>query len=96
MRLTCSARNDQARDAEVRATTHLQLACQSTALRQVRKLLRQKRFASSMWGTDKLRSFGAAGRVPGLSCWPGQGLRQNHRAENSYQPIRRRGRKMQG
>src|SRR6266542_6179366 len=45
--------------------------------------------------TDKLRSYGAAFRHLGLSCHHEQGLRQNNRAENSHQVVRRRERKMQ-
>jgi transposase-like protein len=43
--------------------------------------------------TDKLRSYASAFRRLGLSC--PQGLRQNNRAENSHQAVRRRERKMQ-
>jgi transposase-like protein len=46
--------------------------------------------------TDKLRSYGAARRDLGLSARHEQCLRQNNRAENSHQPVRRRERKMQG
>ncbi|MCZ8108316.1 MAG: DDE-type integrase/transposase/recombinase, partial [Burkholderiales bacterium] len=46
--------------------------------------------------SDKLRSYGAARRDLGLSAGHEQGLRQNNRAENSHQPVRRRERKMQG
>src|SRR3984893_4317076 len=45
--------------------------------------------------TDKLRSYGAAFRHLGLSCHHEQGLRENNRAENSHQVVRRRERKMQ-
>jgi len=45
--------------------------------------------------TDQLRSYGAALRHLGLSCHHEQGLRQNNRAENSHQVVRRRERKMQ-
>jgi putative transposase len=45
--------------------------------------------------TDKLRSYSAAGRVLHLSALHEQGLRQNNRAENSHQVVRRRERKMQ-
>ncbi len=44
--------------------------------------------------TDKLRSYGAAFRHLGLSCHHEQGLRENNRAENSHQVVRRRERKM--
>jgi transposase-like protein len=66
------------------------------ALRLMRKLLRKQGFAPSVLVTDKLRSYGAARRDLGLSARHEQGLRQNNRAENSLQPIRRRERKMQG
>ena len=66
------------------------------AVRLMRKLLRKQGFAPSGWVTDKLRSYGAARRHLGLSARHEQGLRQNNRAENSHQPVRRRERKMQG
>jgi putative transposase len=43
----------------------------------------------------ELRSYGAALRHLGLNCRHEQGLRQNNRAENSHQVVRRRERKMQ-
>jgi hypothetical protein len=46
--------------------------------------------------TDKLPSYGAARRELGASAGHEQGLRQNDRAENSHQVVRRRERKMQG
>src|SRR5437763_13506476 len=52
-------------------------------------------FAPKQVTTDKLRSYGAAFRHLGLSCHHEQGLRQNNRAENSHQVVRRRERKMQ-
>ena len=45
--------------------------------------------------TDKLRSYGAARSELGLAARHEQGLRQNNRAENSHQPVRRRERKLQ-
>jgi putative transposase len=66
------------------------------AVRLMRKLLRKQGFAPSVWVTDKLRSYRAARRGLGLSARHEQGLRQNNRAENSHQPVRRRKRKMQG
>ena len=45
--------------------------------------------------TDKLRSYSAAFQHLGLSCHHEQGLRQNNRAENSHQVVRRRERKLQ-
>jgi len=66
------------------------------ALRLMRKLLRKQAFAPTSLVTDKLRSYGAARRALGLSARHEQGLRQNNRAENSHQPVRRRERTMQG
>ena len=65
------------------------------AVRLLRKLLRKQGFAPKKVTTDKLRSYGAAVRHLGLSCHHEQGLRQNNRAENSHQVVRRRERKMQ-
>jgi transposase-like protein len=66
------------------------------ALRLMRKLLRKQGFMPTVLVTDKLRSYGAARRDLGLSARHEQGLRQNNRAENSHQPVRRREWKMQG
>src|ERR1700693_4119580 len=63
--------------------------------RVMRKLLRKQGFAPKKLTTDKLGSYGAAFRHLGLSCHHEQGLRQNNRAENSHQVVRRRERKMQ-
>jgi putative transposase len=65
------------------------------AVRLMRKLLRKQGFAPKRMTTDQLRSYGAALRHLGLSCRHEQGLRQNNRAENSHQVVRRRERKMQ-
>jgi len=65
------------------------------AVRLMRKLLRKQGFALKRVTTDPLRSYGAALRHLGLSCHHEQGLRQNNRAENSHQVVRRRERKMQ-
>src|SRR3954464_6153796 len=65
------------------------------AVRLIRKLLRKQGFAPKQVTTDKLGSYGAALRQLGLSCHHEQGLRQNNRAENSHQVVRRRERKMQ-
>src|ERR1700688_581335 len=65
------------------------------AVKLMRKLLRKQGFAPQKVTTDKLRSYGAAFRLLGLSCHHEQGLRQNNRAENSHQVVRRRERKMQ-
>jgi putative transposase len=64
------------------------------ALRLTRKLLKRQGFAPKLLVTDKLRSYASAFRL-GLTCPDEQGLRQNNRAENSHQPVRRRERKMQ-
>ena len=61
----------------------------------MRKLLRKQGFVPTRVTTDKLRSYGAAFRQLGLSCHHEQGLRENNRAENSHQVVRRRERKMQ-
>jgi putative transposase len=63
------------------------------ALRLMRKLLKKQAFAPKLLVTDKLRSY--AFRRLGLSCLHQLGLRQNNRAENSHQAVRRRERKMQ-
>src|SRR5213082_3545368 len=65
------------------------------AVKLMRKLLRKQGFAPKQVTTDKLGSYGAAFRHLGLSCRHEQGLRQNNRAENSHQVVRRRERKMQ-
>jgi transposase-like protein len=67
----------------------------AAALRLMRKLLKRQGFAHKVLVTDKLRSYGAAGRELGLSARHEQGLRENNRAENSHQAVRRRERKMQ-
>ena len=67
----------------------------AAALRLLRKLLKKQGFAPAMLVTDKLRSYAAAGRELRLSAHHEQGLRQNNRAENSHQVVRRRERKMQ-
>jgi len=67
----------------------------AAALRLMRKLLKKQGFAPKVLVTDKLRSCGAAGRELRLSALHEQGLRQNNRAENSHQAVRRRERKMQ-
>jgi transposase-like protein len=65
------------------------------ALRLMRKLLKKLGFAPRLLVTDKLRSYASAFRRLGLSRPHQQGLRQNNRAENSHQAVRRRERKMQ-
>ena len=66
-----------------------------SALRLMRKLLRKQGFVPKLLVTNKLRSYGSAFRQLQLTCPHEQGLRQNNRAENSHQPVRRRERKMQ-
>ena len=61
----------------------------------MRKLLKRQGFAPKLLVTDKLRSYASAFRRLRLSCPHQQGLRQNNRAENSHQAVRRRERKMQ-
>ena len=65
------------------------------ALRLMRKLLKKLGFAPRLLVTDKLRSYASAFRRLRLTCPHEQGLRQNNRAENSHQPVRRRAHKMQ-
>jgi hypothetical protein len=59
-------------------------------LRLMRKLLKKQGFAPKLLVTDKLRSYACAYRRLRLTCPHEQGLRQNNRAENSHQPVRRR------
>src|SRR5918911_1276522 len=66
------------------------------ALRLMRKLLKKQGYAPDELVTDKLGSYGAARRKLRLSARHETGLRQNNRAENSHQPVRRRERKLQG
>src|SRR5258708_3659500 len=68
----------------------------AAALKLLRKLLKRQGFAPTVIVTDKLRSYGAALMLIGLSGRHEQGLRANNRAENSHLPVRRRERKMQG
>src|SRR4030088_3140948 len=65
------------------------------ALRLMRKLLKKQGFVPKLLTTDKLGSYGAAFRHLRLICPHEQGLRQNNRAENPNQAVRRRERKMQ-
>jgi transposase-like protein len=67
----------------------------AAAVKLMRKLLKKQGCAPDMLVTDKLRCYGAAKAELGLSARHEQGLRNNNRAENSHQPIRRRERKMQ-
>ena len=65
------------------------------ALRLMRKLLKKQGFAPKLLVTDKLRSYASAFRRLRLNCPHEQGLRENNRAENSHQAVRRRECKMQ-
>src|SRR5829696_5475673 len=65
------------------------------ALRLMRKLLKKQGYAPEVLVTDKLGSYGAARRELRLSGRHEQGVRQNNRAENSHQSVRRRERKQQ-
>ena len=66
-----------------------------SALRLMRKLLKKQGFAPKLLVTVKLRSYSSAFRCLRLTCRHEQGLRQNNRAENSHQAVRRRERKIQ-
>ena len=67
----------------------------AAAVKLMRKLVKKQGFAPEVMVTDKLRSYGAARMALRLSIRHEQGQRQNNRAENSHQPVRRRERKMQ-
>jgi putative transposase len=56
----------------------------------MRKLLKKQGFVPKLLVTDKLRSYAAAFRRLRLTCPHQQGLRNNNRAENSHQAVRRR------
>ena len=59
------------------------------------KLLRRYGIAPTRIVTDRLRSYPTAFRAMGLTANHDRGLWTNNRAENSHQPVRRRGRKQQ-
>ena len=67
------------------------------ALKLITRLIWRQRMVPQTATTDGLPSYAAA--LADLGLWdshrPGR-LRENNRAENSYLPIRRRERKMQG
>src|SRR6202049_2178050 len=65
------------------------------ALKLMRKLLKKYAFAPERLVTDDLRSYRAAARELGIERRHERGQWNNNRAENSYQPTRRRERKMQ-
>jgi transposase-like protein len=60
------------------------------ALKLMRKLLKKQGFVPEEIVSDKLRSYGSALRVLGLSGRHVTSGRANNRAENSHQPVRRR------
>ena len=59
------------------------------------KLMRKYALVPERLVTDDLRSYGAAVRDLGIERRHQRGRWKNNRAENSHQPTRRRGRKMQ-
>src|SRR3954447_15878585 len=59
------------------------------ALRLMRKLPTKQGYAPDELVTDQLGSYGAARRKLGLSGRHVQGQRENNRAENSHQSVRR-------
>ena len=66
------------------------------AAAHLRKLLRNQGVHPETIATDKLASYGAAAKVPGLTDrHRSGGMRENNRAENSHLVIRRRERKQQ-
>ncbi len=68
---------------------------QRAVLRIMRKLLKNQGVRPKHTLTDKLKSYGAALRDPGLERVHETGHRRNNRAEGSHAPKRRRERKMQ-
>jgi putative transposase len=66
------------------------------ALKLMRKLLKKYGFIPERIITDDLRSYGAAARDLAIKKHHERGRWRNNRAENSHQPIQRRGRTMQG
>jgi transposase-like protein len=68
----------------------------TAALRLLRKLLRGEGIRPDAIVTDGLSSYGSAARELGLHEHHRAGqLRENNRAENSHQPLRRRERTLQ-
>lgn len=61
----------------------------------MRKLLKKIGFVPDKVVTDDLRSYGTAARDLGISHRHERGRRRNNRVKTSYQPTRRRERKMQ-
>lgn len=68
-----------------------------TALKLLKRLLRNQGVEPESIVTDGLASYGAALKVLGRkNCHRPGRLRENNRAENAHLPIRRRERRMQG
>jgi transposase-like protein len=65
------------------------------ALKLIRRLLKKQGWAPTRITTDKLRSYHVAFRTLGLTAEHIHNKRENNRAENSHQPVRRRERKQQ-
>jgi len=65
------------------------------AMKLMIKLLKKYGFGPTRIVTDCLRSYSTAFRAIRLATNHDRGLRANNRAENSYQPVRRRERKQQ-
>jgi hypothetical protein len=68
----------------------------AAARKLTRELLKGQSFAPCMAVTDRLGSYGAARREPGLSAHDEQGSCQNNRVANSHQVVRQRERTMLG
>lgn len=67
----------------------------TTALKLMRKLLKNHGYAPTQVVTDKLPSYGAALRALNMTEKHVTGGRSNNRAENSHLPVRQRERRMQ-
>jgi transposase-like protein len=67
----------------------------NAALKLMRKLLKKYGFVPDRMITDDLRSYGAAARDLRIESRHERGRWSTNRVENSHQPTRRRGRKMQ-
>ena len=65
------------------------------ALKLMRRLLKKQGFVPDSVVTDKLPSYDAALKDPGLARRHDFGGRKNNRAENSHLPVRQRERRMQ-
>ena len=65
------------------------------AKKLMKSLLKKQKMSPTLIVTDKLRSYHAAFRELLLTAEHIDNKRENNRAENSHQPIRRRERKMQ-